>query len=190
MIDNPVTPLVRAEDEDFIRVRSKDSELLLGISKALFHRECARYNWPKENLGQNMIYHHVPKAYYERRQKELQTFGRKSTKQEPIAIVETKSETPDTNLYTMVENTYSKLLEEKDKRIEDLEKQITLIQQHQQQLLTAKDDIIKAKEQETLTLKASMLMLSNDSNQNPEAKNPTTLTYQQVLPQKPWWKWF
>jgi hypothetical protein len=197
MIDRKFTTV---DGVDYYITQSKDAKQNLGISKTYFHTEADKYAWKKEPGEKNSVFYYVPREYAEKRWAQMealrlvndQLFTNKGN-----AVVDHLSKPLDEPLdsklnidrpqdsinnaqtaevfATLLDDTFSRLLDEKDHRIRQLEEALERERQHSQ-------EIVKSKDNELNTIKGTLLLLTDKSNENSLHK---TLEYSPTQPEKP-----
>jgi hypothetical protein len=175
MIDSKFTIL---EGQEFFIIQSKDSKANLGISKTYFHQEAEKYAWKKESGDKNAVYYYIPREYAEKRWVQLratealqssfntleETSGVNVSKQvystepfnndgQPKHSTKTSDRTVD-HFASLLDDTISRLVDEKDARIRQLEEALDR-EKH------FSNELQKSKENEIQTLKTSLLLFTS-----------------------------
>lgn len=153
---------------EYLRMQSHESREILDISKTQFYNDNEKENWMKQDGPRGAVFYFVPREYVTRRQNESKERKEKLAQQKnPIETTEVDQPRQENTIEpSLAENTLIQLIQEKDQRIKEMQDSL-----ENERRLT--QEVIKAKESELQTLKATVLVLTSKQESTPPPSNET-----------------
>jgi hypothetical protein len=181
---------VWVDDKPYLKMQSKDSREILGISKTQFYNDHVESSWSKEDGPRGAVFYYVPKDYVEKRQSELKKVQfTELNKSKPVETTSQEQQIPMESIgLSLLNDTVQKLLTEKDHRIQQLEEQLVREKEMHQQVIASKEQTIQAKDNEVNTLRGTVLFLTGGNDGKATHEKGRTIQYAPVNPnQMPFW---
>lgn len=167
--------------QEYLRIQPKDSSDVFGISRTQFYNDSAEGQWAKEPGPKASVFYLVPRAYAEQRFREMEELNPTVQQQSnPPESSELPAQTPlESSEQDTLPEVYRLLLDEKDKRIADLEarnEQLLAAIEHERRLT---ERVISSKEAEANSYKG-MLMLQTRQTEEGSRPGSQTVDYAPV----------
>jgi hypothetical protein len=153
---------------EYIEMLGSEAEEKLGVSRTTFYKDQKKGSWRSRPGFAGTTIYSVPRSYVEQRQEEKTKREQKHTTTASSIDVNVNDHLPqiDEAIHSPADSTWQQLVNEKDKRIQQLEDMLIRERELTAQALEAKDQTIAAKESEVNTMRGMLLLSSGKADAN------------------------